>query len=224
MKKKVKITLKLARKIEFSLIILWLLGASIAGIGLLIYREVTRTPAEYFMRAHEQMKDNNYRGAVRNFKKVIDGKENEFTPSAAWDLGNIYCLGKGDVAMNPKLAEEYLTKSSELGFALAQYDLALMYDIGDKIPENREKAVYWMQEATKSGYPEALYSMAVWMERGYLGKPDMKKVLDLYERAADKGHTNAKKSLVVLYAEGHGGFPKNLERKQFWLRNLNKGK
>ena len=79
-------------------------------------------------------------------------------------------------------------------------------------------------QITKSGYSEALYSMGVWIERGYLGKPDMKKVLDLYEQAANKGHTNAKKSLVVLYAEGHGGFPKNLERKQFWLRNLNKGK
>lgn len=219
-----KITLKLIRKIELSLIIIWLLGISVAGISFLIYREVTRTPAEYFVRAHDQMKEKNYRGAVRNFKRVLDSEQKELVASAAWDLGNIYRLGKGDVAMNPKLAEEYLTKSSELGFALAQYDLALMYDVGDKIPENREKAVYWMQEATKSGYPEALYSMGVWTERGYLGKPDMKKVLDLYERAATKGHTNAKKSLVVLYSEGHGGFPKNLERKQFWLKNLNKGK
>lgn len=219
-----KITLKLVRKIELSLTIIWLLAMSVMGIGLLIYREVTRTPAEYFVRAHDQMKENNYRGAVSNFKRVLDSDQKDLVASAAWDLGNIYRLGKGDVAMNPKLAEEYLTKSSELGFALAQYDLALMYDVGDKIPENREKAVYWMQEATKSGYPEALYSMGVWTERGYLGKPDMKKVLDLYERAATKGHTNAKKSLVVLYAEGHGGFPKNLERKQFWLKNLNKGK
>jgi TPR repeat protein len=219
-----KITLKLVRKIELSLIIIWLLVMSVMGIGLLIYREVTRTPAEYFVRAHDQIKENNYRGAVSNFKRVLDSDQKDLVASAAWDLGNIYRLGKGDVAMNPKLAEEYLTKSSELGFALAQYDLALMYDVGDKIPENREKAVYWMQEATKSGYPEALYSMGVWIERGYLGKPDMKKVLDLYEQAANKGHTNAKKSLVVLYAEGHGGFPKNLERKQFWLRNLNKGK
>ena len=219
-----KITLKLVRKIELSLIIIWLLVMSVMGIGLLIYREVTRTPAEYFVRAHDQIKENNYRGAVSNFKRVLDSDQKDLVASAAWDLGNIYRLGKGDVAMNPKLAEEYLTKSSELGFALAQYDLALMYDVGDKIPENREKAVYWMQEATKSGYPEALYSMGVWTERGYLGKPDMKKVLDLYEQAANKGHTNAKKSLVVLYAEGHGGFPKNLERKQFWLRNLNKGK
>lgn len=219
-----KITLKLVRKIELSLIIIWLLVMSVMGIGLLIYREVTRTPAEYFVRAHDQIKENNYRGAVSNFKRVLDSDQKDLVASAAWDLGNIYRLGKGDVAMNPKLAEEYLTKSSELGFALAQYDLALMYDVGDKIPENREKAVYWMQEATKSGYPEALYSMGVWIERGYLGKPDMKKVLDLYERAAEKEHTNAKKSLVVLYAEGHGGFPKNLERKQFWLKNLNKGK
>lgn len=219
-----KITLKLIRKIELSLIIIWLLGISVAGISFLIYREVTRTPAEYFVRAHDQMKEKNYRGAVRSFKRVLDSDQKDLVASAAWDLGNIYRLGKGDVAMNPKLAEEYLTKSSELGFALAQYDLALMYDVGDKIPENREKAVYWMQEATKSGYPEALYSMGVWMERGYLGKPDMKKVLDLYEQAANKGHINAKKSLVILYAEGHGGFPKNLERKQFWLRNLNKGK
>ena len=222
MKKKIKLTLKLVRKIELSLLILWLLGISIAGISLLIYREAMRTPADYFVRAHDQMKENNYQGAVRNLKRVVDSDQKDLIPSAAWDLGNIYRLGKGGVTMNPKLAEEYLIKSSEMGFTLAQYDLALMYDVGDKIPENREKAIYWMQEASKSGYPEALYSLGVWTERGYMGEPNMEKVLELYEQAAIKGHANAKKSLVVLYGEGHGGFPKNIERQQFWLKRINK--
>jgi TPR repeat protein len=68
--------------------------------------------------------------------------------------------------------------------------------------------------------PEAKYALAVWIERGYFGEPDTKKAVALYEQAATCGIKNAVKSLISIYHGGFGGFPKNIEREQYWRARL----
>ena len=54
----------------------------------------------------------------------------------------------------------------------------------------------------------------------YFGKPDTKKAVVLYERAARGGVQNAIKSLISLYHGGFGGFPKNIQKEQYWRARL----
>ena len=123
-------------------------------------------------------------------------------------------------AQNYPKALRLMKRAADGDFPRAQYDLALMYDVGDKIPENREEAKKYLQEALRNGLTEAHYVRAVWEERGYYGEPDEKTALNYYEMAALRGHKNAIKSLIALYGEGVGGFPYNLKRQAHWVQKL----
>ena len=118
-----------------------------------------------------------------------------------------------------------LTRAAKGGEVMAAYQLGLLYDVGDKVPENRRLAMEYMKQAAESGLKEAQYALAVWTERGYFGNPDVAQAVRLYEQAAEQGHPNAMKSLIVLYGTGLDGIPANKERQNYWIQRLNtKGK
>ena len=115
-----------------------------------------------------------------------------------------------------------LTRAAKGGNARAAYKLALLYDAGDKVPENRELAITYMTDALNANLPDAFYVTAVWTERGYFGAIDINRAVALYEQAAQQGHINAMKSLIVLYGTGLDGIPANPERQSYWIERLNK--
>lgn len=96
----------------------------------------------------------------------------------------------------------------------AMYKLALMYDVGDHIPENREQAIYWMQKAGNTNLAEAQYAIAVWAERGYFGQEGKDLIIPLYTAAAEQGHLNAMKSLANIYRDT------NQEKTQYWMNKI----
>ena len=165
-------------------VLLALCVLSLGGVGFVIVRDMVRTPADWMEKATQQMKNEDYRGALLS-----------------------------------------LTRAAKGGEAKAAYKLALLYDAGDKVPENRDLAIEYMRKALGANMPEAQYVTAVWMERGYFGDPNVEKAVSLYEQAAEQGHENAMKSLIVLYGTGLDGIPANKERQAYWIENLNmKGK
>ena len=112
-----------------------------------------------------------------------------------------------------------LLRASKGGLAEADYELALLYNAGDKIPENRPKAVEHMKRAADKNFAPAQYVLGVWTEQGYFGQADTAEAVRLYEQAAKQGHKNAMTSLIVLYA-GIDGVPANKERQNYWMRKL----
>ena len=116
------------------------------------------------------------------------------------------------------IVEQDLLAKAQNGDAEAAYKLALLYDTGDRVPENREKAIYWLQKAEQANLPDAQYVMAVWSERGYFGVSSADLTIPLYEAAARQGHLNAMKSLANIYRD------KNPQKHQFWMRKIRKQK
>ena len=172
------------KKKFLSLFLLGLCLLSVVGIGLIIVRDMVRTPADWMNVGRAQMKAENYRGALVS-----------------------------------------LTRAAKGGEVQAAYQLGLLYDVGDKVPENRNLAIEHMKQAEKAGLADAQYALAVWTERGYFGDPDVAQAVALYEQAAEQGHQNAMKSLIVLYGTGLDGIPANKERQNYWIEKLNmKGK
>lgn len=149
------------------------------GIGVVVVRDVLKSPAECWMAAKQALQAEQYPKALKLMQRAADG-----------------------------------------GFPRAQYELALLYDAGDKVPENRELAKKYLQDALQNSLTDAHYVRAVWEERGYYGEPNVKTALNYYEMAAKHGHKNAMKSLIVLYGEGVGGFPYNLKRQAYWMNRL----
>jgi len=116
------------------------------------------------------------------------------------------------------IVEQDLLGKAQNGEAVAAYKLALLYDTGDRVPENRERAIYWLQKAEQANLADAQYVMAVWSERGYFGVGSSDLTIPLYEAAARQGHLNAMKSLANIYRD------KNPEKHQFWMRKIRKHK
>ena len=112
------------------------------------------------------------------------------------------------------IVEQDLLAKAQNGDAQAAYKLALLYDAGDRVPENRERAIYWLQKAEQANLADAQYVMAVWSERGYFGSASQDLVLPMYEAAARQGHLNAMKSLANIYRD------LNPEKHQFWMQKI----
>ncbi len=205
---------------KVSQIIFGLLLVSLIIIVCVILREGFRTPTEYLERGLILLSEKKYPAAEQALIRATNTDDKEIIIQASWKLGNLYRNGADGFEVNGRKAELFLEKAASFGFAPAQYELALMYDVGDKIPENREKANNWMNLAAQKELPEALYGLGVWIERGHFGKVDMEKVITLYEQAAQKEHLNAMRSLIVLYGDGVGEIPANLEKSTYWLNEL----
>ncbi len=205
---------------QLSRFIAMLIIFSIIGIGYLALRDAFMTPAEQFEAAQTYEREQQFKKAERYYLIVADGDDENLSKLASYYLGMMYKKGGKGFPVNGKKAEMFLESSAIKGLSQAQYELALMYDIGDKIPENRAKAIAWMNQAAQQNNPDALYGLGVWAERGYLGKPDMDKIVTLYEKAAEQGQVNAMTSLVAIYSGGFGGFPQNIQKAVYWQNQL----
>lgn len=93
------------------------------------------------------------RQAFRWFQKATASGD----PLGAYKLGCYYDgQGANIVAHAPKEALKYKLVAAHAGYALAQYDVALLYDRQD----NPEEAVKWWKLAGDQGYPRALFNLS----------------------------------------------------------------
>ena len=189
-------------------------------IGIVLNRAYQITPENHLVIASEMVKKNPIK-AVRHFKYAANSKNESTRLLSYLHLARLYHHGQDNFEANIPKAVYYYEQAALHNSNEAYYKLALFYDAGDKVPENREKAIDYMKKAAAT-LPEAKYALGVWMERGYMGKPNMDKVVQLYEEAAKAGVINAIKSLIAIYQNGYGGFPRNIEWEYYWRDQLKK--
>lgn len=207
-----------ASTIVFILVIL-----SLIGVGCFALKDMFMTPAEKMDAAEEAFYAGNYKKAERYLLMANESEDILYSPMAAYYLGELYLKTGPNFQPDPLKSIMFFEQAALKDVPDAQYKLALLYDVGDKIPENRAKALAWMNEAAKHNYPDALYGLGVWLERGYMGEDiPMDKVVALYEKAASMGQTNAMSSLIAIYSAGFGGVPANPERTLYWMNQLTK--
>lgn len=205
-----------------SKILLILIVLSVCFVGYITLQDFFKTPGEKIVLAQQKIAEGKPKQAERLLKMALNTTNENEEREASYLLGLLYATGGNGLPINGRWAEMYLEKAALMGEIEAAYQLALMYDVGTKIPENRVKAISWMMRAAQQGYAPAEYGLGVWAEREYLGPVQMDKVVALYTRAAEKGHTNAMRSLIAIYTGGFGGFPRNLEQAVYWTRQLEK--
>ncbi|MBQ3695944.1 MAG: sel1 repeat family protein [Alphaproteobacteria bacterium] len=116
------------------------------------------------------------------------------------------------------IVEQDLLAKAQNGDMEAAYKLALLYDVGDRVPENRERAIYWLQKAEQANLADAQYVMAVWAERKYFGASSQDLVLPMYEAAARQGHLNAMKSLANIYRDI------DPDKHAYWMKRIRRHK
>jgi len=185
-----------------------------------IYKTANMTPTEHLHSGLLALQQEKYAKAKTHLLRAAQNKN----AKAFFVLGSMELEGKNEKAKaNPKEAAIYFENAANLGMKDAQYTLALLYDRGEGVPQDKQKALNWGLLAAAQGDVNALYATAVWLERGYSGKPEPHQALNLYEHAASQGHKNSMASLISIYSGGTE-IPANKDRAQYWKQKLQETK
>jgi TPR repeat protein len=109
---------------------------------------------------HAGMMFNNGIGTPQDRKQAFVWFEKsaaENHPLGAYKLGCYYDgQGEGIIAADADQALKYKLVAAEAGYALAQHDVANLYDRRG----NAEEALKWWKRAADQGYPNALFSLS----------------------------------------------------------------
>ena len=93
---------------------------------------------------------------------------------------------------------------AEQGYASAQYNLGIMYDNGQGVPQNYSQAIYWYKKAAAQGVATAQYNLGHMYDNGQGVPQNYTQAVTWYKKAAEQGHVDAQGNLGVLYGNGQG--------------------
>ncbi|MBS4168439.1 SEL1-like repeat protein [Parachlamydia sp. AcF125] len=131
-------------------------------------------------------------------------------PFGLYVLGLVY-YKKG----RAKKAEEWIAKSADQGFALAQQKLAQIYEARGSSDDSQIAQLY--KKAASQGLPESQYKLAQMYQGGLRGfKLSKEKAAIWYEKAARLGHEEAGIALGKMLCQGEG-IEKSFKKALYWL-------
>jgi len=110
-----------------------------------------------------------------------------------------------------------LEKDAEQNDPEALCDLAFMFNVGDGLPIDKEKAFHYYQRAAETGYYRGLYNLGFMFSNGQGVKQDKAKAAHYYQLPASQGHTWAQNNLGLLYDQGEG-VQKDKKMAVYWYR------
>ena len=99
---------------------------------------------------------------------------------------------------------EQLRKSAANGNAETQFKLGRIYDNGEGVEEDNQKAVEWYRRAAEQGDANAQNNLGLMYYNGEGVKEDNQKAVEWYRRAAEQGDANAQYNLGLMYDNGEG--------------------
>jgi TPR repeat protein len=119
-------------------------------------------------------------------------------PAAAASLEDaVAAYRKGDYTNALQLYRPH----AEQGLAVAQFNVGLMYDMGQGVLQNYSEAVKWYRLAADQGRPDAQYQLG----HLYYKHEKYAEAAKWFRLAADQGRADAQSNLGAMYAEGEGG-------------------
>jgi uncharacterized protein len=122
-------------------------------------------------------------------------------PSAAATLEDaLAAYERGDYATAIPLFRAF----ADQGNAVAQFNLGLMYEDGNGVPQDNAIAVSWYQKAADKRNVDAQSRLGFIYEYGYGVPLDAAIAASWYQKAADQGDAVAQLSLASMYERGWG--------------------
>ena len=106
---------------------------------------------------------------------------------------------------------------AEQGDASVQYNLGVMYDKGQGVPQNDAQAVYWFKKAAEQGDAKAQYNLGVMYNKGQGIAQNYTQAVYWYQKAAEQGVAEAQYNLGVMYSNGQG-VPQSYNQALYWYK------
>lgn len=108
-----------------------------------------------------------------------------------------------DATNMPLAFKDFLAAAKE-GHALAQFNVALMYEQGLGISKNEKEAFSWYVKSASQGNAAAQFNLGVFYENGRGTEVDFAKANEWYRKASVQGDGLAVGNLGMLYIRGQG--------------------
>lgn len=121
-------------------------------------------------------------------------------PAQAGMQEGIEAIKSGEYA----IAEQEFSQLANNGDALAQYNLGLMYDYGQGVPQDDKQAMTWYRKAAIQGHAKAQFRLGVMYENGQGAAQNYRVALSWYRKAAKQGNSDAQNNLGVMVSSGQG--------------------
>lgn len=120
------------------------------------------------------------------------------------------CSGKsnsGKSSSSAGIPTEYcdeLVKLAEDGNAEAQYNLALLYYMGEELTQSYPEAYKWLLKSAEQGNAKAQYSLGTLYLQGQGVTQSYTEAIKWYRKSAEQGNSDAQFVLGGLYFQGQG--------------------
>ena len=102
------------------------------------------------------------------------------------------------------LAIPLLQQAAKLGNTDAQLELGFLYNMGEGVDRDPNKATHWYEKAAAQGNVDAQFNLGILYEKGDGVGQDYSKARQWYEKAAVQGDAQAQFNLGALYQNGRG--------------------
>ncbi len=112
-------------------------------------------------------------------------------------------------------AADKILEYAEGGLPEAQVSAGYMYETGDQVDQDYDRAAYWYTRAHEQGDGDGTYGLATLHVQGRGVPKDVKKAVALYTSAAEQGHQRSQHRLYVLYDRGLL-VPADKEKAEYW--------
>jgi hypothetical protein len=101
--------------------------------------------------------------------------------------------------------------------AVAEYQLALMYEKGQGIRKDNSQACYWYEQAANHGSARAQDALGFLYTQGQSKPLNFMEAARWFEQAARQGDAEAQYHLGLLYEKGRG-VPQNYDKAAHWYK------
>ncbi|MCD7824033.1 MAG: SEL1-like repeat protein [Oscillospiraceae bacterium] len=140
---------------------------------------------------------------------------------ALYELATCYDLGTG-VAKDLNQAFYLYDQLCQKGYIKAQYAMCYLV-MSDLTPEQRNKAMYWLEQAGEADYSDSQSWLYTFYSHGmYSLKPDEKKALYWLEKLAEGGDIESQREAYTHYNEGIGTAV-NKQKTVYYLSKIAEG-
>ena len=140
-------------------------------------------------------------------------------PAVASHQDGLRAVEDGDYAK----AFELWTEAAEAGDAVAQHNLAVLYQKGLGSERSYAKARHWFKAAAAQQYGPSFLALGLIYSRGEGVERDLVKSFDFVKQAADSGVAEAELQLAIMFAEGTGVQRNRSQSRTYFERALARG-
>ncbi len=134
------------------------------------------------------------------------------TPASADYQKGLDAANRGDYATALKEWEPL----ADQGYADAQYQLGVAYDLGHGVTQDYKVAVKWWERAAEQGVAAAQYNLGNMYYDGQGVTKDNKAAFKWYKLAAEQGYVIAQYNMGLMYAYGEGVYQDYTRAYMWW--------